>query len=170
VYEGTMEAVQASGSPLNATLANQPGGAGEWLSQDLLRRVHEYASDAARLVSSLRGQPVELPIGFDRVIEGQQITVGIVGMVFRPDGRLLECCNCVPAAMARTGTAPRHWRPRDLLLTQRTGANGGAVLSARPRIPRLRCILGNQPQGSAGSTWRHATRLRYLRALWMRWV
>jgi hypothetical protein len=96
VYEGTMEAVQASGSPLDATLANQPGGTGEWLSQDLLRRVHEYASDAARLVSSLRGQPVELPVGFDRVIEGQQITVGIVGMVFRPTGAYLNAAIVFP--------------------------------------------------------------------------
>jgi len=96
VYEGTMQAVQASGSPLDATLANQPGGAGEWLSQDRLRQVHEYASDAARLVSSLRGQPVELPIGFDRVIEGQQITVGIVGMVFSPRGAYLNAAIVFP--------------------------------------------------------------------------
>ena len=91
-----MQAVQASGSPLDATLANQPGGAGEWLSQDRLRQVHEYASDAARLVSSLRGQPVELPIGFDRVIEGQQITVGIVGMVFSPRGAYLNAAIVFP--------------------------------------------------------------------------
>ena len=61
-----------------------------------LRRVHEYASDAARLASYLRGQPVELPIGYDRVIEGQQITVGIVGMVFRPTGAYLNAAIVFP--------------------------------------------------------------------------
>jgi hypothetical protein len=39
---------------------------------------------------------VELPIGFDRVIEGQQITVGIVGMVFRPEGAYLNAAIVFP--------------------------------------------------------------------------
>ncbi|GIV55735.1 MAG: hypothetical protein KatS3mg040_0503 [Candidatus Kapaibacterium sp.] len=105
VYSGELRAVQASGSPLSEDLANQLGST-LGLSQDQLQAVHAFASDATRLISSLTAnQPVEMPVGFDRVIEGQRITVGIIGMVFQPTGARLNAAIVIPLPWLGPGQA-----------------------------------------------------------------
>ena len=96
VYQGEFTAVQASGSPLPEGLANDLSSS-LGLDSEQLRAVYGFATDAARLVSSFgRDQQVELPIGFDRVVEGFRVAVGIIGMVFRPDGARLNAVFVAP--------------------------------------------------------------------------
>lgn len=84
VYGGEMKGKVADASPIDPTLANALEGALN-LTPTQVQAVHDLASDASRLVSGLTGlSPMTLPIGFDRVIEGQRIVVGVMGMVFRP--------------------------------------------------------------------------------------
>ncbi len=96
VYEGEMHAVQAAESPLAPELANQLGTA-LGLTQEQIQTVYAFASNERRLVSSfLANQPVEMPIGFDRVVEGFRVAVGIIGMVFQPTGAYLNAVHVVP--------------------------------------------------------------------------
>ncbi len=105
VYSGELRAVQASSSPLSEDLANQLGST-LGLSSDQLQAVHALASDVSRLVSSFTAnQPVEMPVGFDRVIEGQRITVGIIGMVFQPTGARFNAVFVAPLPWLGPGQA-----------------------------------------------------------------
>lgn len=84
VYGGELRGRVAPSAPVNSTVANAlTGGLG--LTRPQVDAMHGLASDATRLVSNLvEGSPVNLPIGFDRVIEGQRVVVGVMGMVFMP--------------------------------------------------------------------------------------
>lgn len=96
VYRGQLEAVQASGSPLTDELANR-------LSRELgltteqLNAVNDFINNQRRLLSMMSGsEPVTMPIGFDRTIEGFRIAVGIIGMVFQPTGARLNAVLVYP--------------------------------------------------------------------------
>lgn len=89
VFDGEMRGKTAPSSPVNSTIANAlTGGLG--LTRSQVDAIHGLASDATRLVSGLSGAaPMNLPLGFDRVIEGQRVVIGVMGMVFKPtDARL----------------------------------------------------------------------------------
>ncbi len=96
MFEGEMRAVQAPSSPINASVANDLGTA-LGLTSSQVTSLHGIASDATRLVSNLAmGTPVNLPIGFDRVIEGQRVVIGIIGMVFKPREARLNAALSFP--------------------------------------------------------------------------
>jgi TANFOR domain-containing protein len=89
VFEGTVNAKQATGSPIPQSLANQLGSA-LGLNQNQIDLLTTFSSEATRLVTYGLGEtPIDLPIGFDRVIEGERYVLAVIGMVFRPiDARL----------------------------------------------------------------------------------
>ncbi|MBL8000148.1 MAG: hypothetical protein JNL32_16115, partial [Candidatus Kapabacteria bacterium] len=89
MFGGEMRGKMAPEVPVSGTVANAlTGGLG--LTGPQVRSIHELASDGRRLVSGLiEGSSMTLPIGFDRVIEGQRVVVGVMGMVFKPtDARM----------------------------------------------------------------------------------
>ncbi|MDW8225325.1 MAG: hypothetical protein RMK93_04785 [Bacteroidota bacterium] len=94
VYEGELEAVQEEDSPIPEELANRlTGGLG--LDSAQLARIHEYITSRRRLVSLFVDREVKLPLGFDRTIDGFQYTIGLIGMVFRPDGAYLNAVQVI---------------------------------------------------------------------------
>ncbi|MCX7929423.1 MAG: Ig-like domain-containing protein [Chlorobi bacterium] len=96
VYRGRMDAMQASGSALSQEEANRLSST-LGLSTDQLTAIDEFITSGNRFVSAfVANQPVELPIGFDRTIEGFRIAVGIVGMVFEPTGARLNIVHVQP--------------------------------------------------------------------------
>lgn len=96
VFDGEMRGKVASESPVNSTVANAlTGGLG--LTRPQVESINNLANDASRLVSGFAfGTPMTLPIGFDRVIEGQRFVVGIMGMVFKPTDARLNVVLSVP--------------------------------------------------------------------------
>ena len=84
LFVGTVTAKQATGSPLTSALANQTGTA-MGLSNTQIQDIQNYAADPLRLVSALVAtDPVGLPLGFDRVVDGRRLVIGVIGMTFAP--------------------------------------------------------------------------------------
>ncbi|MBL7998939.1 MAG: hypothetical protein JNL32_09920, partial [Candidatus Kapabacteria bacterium] len=84
VIEGEMTGKVATNSPVDQSFANTLQQ-NTRMTRMQIDAVHNLASDATRLVSGFAGfQPMTLPIGIDRTIEGQRIVIGVMGMVFRP--------------------------------------------------------------------------------------
>lgn len=96
MYGGTLTGMQAEDSPLPDELANRlTGDLG--MTDDQVQRLDTYTSDARRLVSNfVEGSAVSLPIGFDRVVDGERITVGIIGMTFTPTQAKLNAAIAFP--------------------------------------------------------------------------
>jgi hypothetical protein len=95
VYSGELRAVQASGSGLSADVANQLSGGLE-LTNEQINAIDEFITAGNRFVSMLTGQPVTLPIGFDRTIDGFRAAFGIIGMVFTPRNAHFNAVISVP--------------------------------------------------------------------------
>lgn len=84
VYAGEMTGKLAPNVPISPQLANLLQSTTR-LTRSQIDTIHALASDASRIVSGFAGlAPMTLPIGIDRVIEGQRIVLGVMGMVFKP--------------------------------------------------------------------------------------
>jgi hypothetical protein len=96
VYSGQLEAVQATGSGLTQEQANALSST-LGLTAEQLSTIDRFIADHNRFVSVFTAnQPVEMPIGFDRTIEGFRVAVGIIGMVFQPTGARLNLVHVQP--------------------------------------------------------------------------
>jgi len=84
VFEGDVNARIATESPISSSVANAMTGA-LGLTNDQVSSLNTFVSQTTRLVSAFTTTtPVELPIGFNNIIEGEQMVIGIMGMVFHP--------------------------------------------------------------------------------------
>ena len=81
MYAGRINAKHDPTSPLSEEDANRLSGA-LGITEGESQSLNSLVSDAGRLVSFLSGSSMSLPLGFDNVVEGERIVVGIVGMVF----------------------------------------------------------------------------------------
>lgn len=96
VYRGEMQARMAPASPVPAGVANALDGA-LGLNRDQLGAIWSLAADSRRLTSGFLGsEAMTMPIGFDRVVEGERFVVGIMGMVFKPRDARLNVVISVP--------------------------------------------------------------------------
>lgn len=96
VFDGDVTGKQAAGSPISADLANQAGHALN-LTTDQVNSIQDFATQSARLVSSLASTtPVGLPIGFDNLIDGERMTIAVMGLRFTPTQATLNAAMAFP--------------------------------------------------------------------------
>ncbi|HEY6953080.1 MAG TPA: hypothetical protein VI758_11775, partial [Bacteroidota bacterium] len=96
VIDGNATGKQADGSPISSAQANQLGHALN-LTTDQINSIQGFASQAARLVSALGGStPVGLPIGFDNLIDGERMTIAVMGLNFTPTQATLNAAMAFP--------------------------------------------------------------------------
>lgn len=96
MYDGEITAAQSPGSPLSEADANRMSG-DLGLSNDQVSNIYNIASSGAKLVSSFSGtEPIGLPIGFDNQVNGEQVVIGIIGMVWTPTIAKLNAAIQVP--------------------------------------------------------------------------
>ncbi len=102
-YDGEIDAAQSAESPVTDEVANHMGSS-LGLTNDQINNLHAIASSATKLVSAFTGtEPVGLPIGFDNTINGEQVVVGVVGMVWTPTNAKLNAAISVPVPQLGPG-------------------------------------------------------------------
>lgn len=83
IFDGQVIGKQDNGSPIADAAASATGTLG--LSSTELTAVSNYAKQPLKIVSSFTGStPVGLPLGLDNYIDGVNMTIAIMGLVFTP--------------------------------------------------------------------------------------
>ncbi len=96
VYEGAVYAKIDPSAGYSA--ANESEFEGKVLNKadGLLKSIHDKSKSAGRLVSGfVNKEPIALPIGFDKDIDGYKTVVGIIGMMFTPTMAVLNAATWV---------------------------------------------------------------------------
>ncbi|HTP13289.1 MAG TPA: hypothetical protein VMM37_06645 [Bacteroidota bacterium] len=96
VFDGDVTGKQAAGSPISSSVANQLGHDLN-LTTDQINSIQDFAAQATRLVTSLTSStPVGLPIGFDNLIDGERMTIAVMGLNFTPTQATLNAAMAFP--------------------------------------------------------------------------
>lgn len=96
VFEGDVTAKIATESPVSSGVANALTST-LGLTNDQVNSLGTFVSQSSRLVTAFTGStPVELPIGYNNLVEGEQMVIGIMGMVFHPTNAELNAVMSFP--------------------------------------------------------------------------
>lgn len=85
IFEGTVNAEYDNQSIVPSSLTS-PGRAISTLNESEIRNLYEYVNQETRRITSFFGDnPIGLPIGLDKIVEGRRYTIAIVGLDFKVD-------------------------------------------------------------------------------------
>jgi hypothetical protein len=96
VYEGAVFAKVDPSAGYSAANEEDFEGTVLNLADGVLKAIHNKSKSAGRLVSGFINQePIALPLGFDKEIDGHNTVVGIIGMMFTPTKAVLNAATWV---------------------------------------------------------------------------
>jgi len=85
IFEGIVRAEYDNQSVVPSSLTS-PGRSIASLNESEIRNLYEYVNQEVRRVTSFFGDnPIGLPIGLDKIVDGRRYTVAIVGLDFKVD-------------------------------------------------------------------------------------
>ena len=92
VYSGNVTVQRAENTPLPSGTDDALG-----MDNDQIQLAYAAATDGTRLLSNfVTGEGMMLPIGFDNNVDGEQMTIGIIDMIFKPTGAYLAAVFSYP--------------------------------------------------------------------------
>ncbi len=97
VFQGEVYAKIDPAAPYNKADGNDYEGKVLNMADAKLKAIHEWSSDLGRLVSAYTSSsnPVNLPIGLDKDIDGYKTTVAVIAMKFTPTQAVLNAASWV---------------------------------------------------------------------------